>query len=216
MEIDHIFVLIDPDGNDIKRLHSLGLVETYRRQHPGQGTQNVCFCFDNMFFELLWINGVADALSEKIVRTKLYERSRWRTDGTNPFGIAWRGPTDEIKPPISTWKFCPPYLPSDMSIEVATDSDDVRQPMMFQSPGGTPPSDWPVEKKGALQQAGGWGRVLRIDLFLPISVVPSQSLTLIASQTSLNLKVASDNQFSMIMHIEKHGAPQPAVLRLPG
>jgi len=73
-----VFMLIDPQGDEIKRLRSLGIAETYRRQHPGQGTQNVCFCFDNLFVELLWINKVEDALSDKITRTKLFERSRWR------------------------------------------------------------------------------------------------------------------------------------------
>lgn len=215
MEIDHIFMLINPQEDDVKNLQSLGLVETYRRQHPGQGTQNMCFCFDNLFVELLWINDAADVRSEKIARTKLYERSRWRLDGTNRFGIAWRGQMGGGEPRIPTWKFCPPYLPAAVGIDVAIDSDNPYQPMMFESPGGTPPSDWPVEKKGALQQAGGWGQVLGIDLFLPRSVMPSQSLRSIASQTSLNLKVASDNQFSMNLHIEKRGSPQPSVLKLP-
>lgn len=88
MEVDHIFVLIDPQGDDCKSLQRLGLAETYRRQHKGQGTQNVCFCFDNLFVELLWIDDVDEVRSDRIARTKLYERSRWRTDGTHPFGIA--------------------------------------------------------------------------------------------------------------------------------
>jgi hypothetical protein len=37
MELDHVFVLIDPGGPELAYLKSLGLIETYRRQHPGQG-----------------------------------------------------------------------------------------------------------------------------------------------------------------------------------
>jgi hypothetical protein len=48
LEIDHLFVFIEPDGPEIEALRRLGLVETYRRAHPGQGTANVCFAFDNL------------------------------------------------------------------------------------------------------------------------------------------------------------------------
>lgn len=102
-----------------------------------------------------------------------------------------------------------------MGIEVAVHSDDPRQPMMFESPGGSSPTDWPIEKKGSLQQASGYGRVLGIDLFLPASVAPSPALQSIAKQTILNLQIAGDEQFSMRLHIEKHGELQPALLTLP-
>ena len=36
MEIDHLFVFVEPDGAELAYLNSLGLVETYRRAHPGQ------------------------------------------------------------------------------------------------------------------------------------------------------------------------------------
>jgi Glyoxalase-like domain len=71
MEIDHIFMFIEPDGPELNQLKSLGLVETYRREHPGQGTANACFCFDNMFVELLWMVDPTEALSTLIVRTDL-------------------------------------------------------------------------------------------------------------------------------------------------
>lgn len=206
MEIDHVFMLIEPTGNHVERLDSLGLKETYRRQHKGQGTQNVCFCFDNLFFELLWINDVDEVRSQQIARTKLYERSLWRTDSTNPFGVAWRGRGDDTVVPLATWTFFPPYLPGGAGIEVSIDSDDARQPLMFQSPGSTQPADWPIEKRGLLQHVGGWGRVLGIDLYLPQSI---------ARQTILNLQIASDDQFSMRLHIEKHGQLQPMLLTLP-
>lgn len=47
LELDHIFVFIRPDGPEAARLEAIGLVESYRRDHPGQGTSNVCYCFEN-------------------------------------------------------------------------------------------------------------------------------------------------------------------------
>jgi len=106
-------------------------------------------------------------------------------------------------------------LPDATGIEVAVDSDDPCQPMMFRSPGGMPPADWPIEKKGPLQQAGGWGKVLGIELFLPRSATPSLALRSIAARTILRLRIASDGQFQMNLHIDKHGLEQPLVLQLP-
>ncbi|MBT9552194.1 MAG: hypothetical protein IV088_15200 [Hydrogenophaga sp.] len=39
--IDHVFIFIERDGPEIDALKRLGLTETHRRAHPGQGTANV-------------------------------------------------------------------------------------------------------------------------------------------------------------------------------
>ena len=90
-EIDHVFLFVQPDGPEIGALRRLGLTETYRRAHPGQGTANVCFAFDNLFLELLWLTSETEARSPAIARTRLWDRSRWSASGTSPFGIALRG-----------------------------------------------------------------------------------------------------------------------------
>ena len=219
MEIDHIFVLISPPISgaafELSYLEAQGLTPTYRRQHLGQGAQNLCFCFDNLFVELLWVCSVDEVRSKRIAPTRLYERSEWRANGSNPFGVSWRGAANALQPPISVWRYDPPYLPPGLSIEVAVDSDDPCQPMMFKSPGGVAPIDWPAEKKGQLQHAGGWGRVLGVELFLPSTVPPSPALKSIAAQTMLNLQVASGGRFSMHLLIEKQDSLQSRVLRLP-
>lgn len=214
MEIDHVFVMIDNQADAIERLQSFGLVQTYRRQHAGQGTQNVCFCFDNMFLELLWVSQADEVRGEKIARTKLAERSQWKTNGANPFGIAWRGPewTDQA---IPTWQFRPPYLPEGLHIDVATDSDDPRQPMMFKSPSSEPPINWPLEKRGSLQHAGGFGKVSHIELAMPKSAPASEALQSIADQTFLGLHASDDSQFAMRLYVEKPGSATPLVVELP-
>ena len=129
--IDHIYMSIEPRGPEIDYFASLGLVETYRRTHPGQGTENVCYAFDNLFLELLWITDTSAVRSPSVQRTGLYERSLWRTNGACPFGIAWRrSPADKhFAPP--TWHYAPPYLPAGITIPIATASDDPRQPLLF-------------------------------------------------------------------------------------
>jgi hypothetical protein len=173
MEIDHIFMFVERDGPELAQLKGLGLVETYRREHPGQGTANVCFCFDNMFVELLWMDDPVASLTDPFVRTGLEPRSRWHTAATCPFGIAWRG--DAIGA-IKTWDFAPPYLPNGVTINVATDSDDPRQPMMFTFPGSTAPSTWDLERRRNLQRAGDFDVIAEVIMTLPQDVEPSATL----------------------------------------
>ena len=215
MEIDHVFVLIDPLGPEIDYLSSMGITETYRRQHAGQGTRNICYCFENLFLELLWIDDADSVRSKDIARTGLYGRAQWKTAGTNPFGIAWRDKPNESAFAPHTWAFKPPYLPAGMHIDVAVDSDDYRQPMMFKSPGTTAPSEWPAEKRGVLQRPSGLGRILSIQLNTPQAVVPSETLKAIAAESILSLGISKTSSFDLALTIQRLNSPEPMILLLP-
>lgn len=186
LEIDHVFLFIEPDGPEIEALQRLGLAETYRRAHPGQGTANACFAFDNLYLELLWLTSEAEARSPAIARTCLWERSQWRTLGTCPFGIAVRG--DLASAGVPTWDYRPPYLPPGMGIPVATDSDDPMQPMLFVSPGREAPHDWPAERRGRLQRDAGWSEARGLTLQLAEGVAPCAALVSLAALSGLTLR----------------------------
>ncbi len=215
MELDHVFILIDPQGAEIDYLRSMGIKETYRRQHTGQGTQNICYCFENMFLELLWVSDADSVRSEHIARTGIYERSQLKTAGTNPFGIAWRDTPDKSPFTATRWAFKPPYLPAGMHIDVAVDSDDHQQPMMFKSPGATPPSEWSVEKRGELQRPNGLGRVVSVQISAPQSFVASGTLKAIEAASILILKHAKSHFFEITLTVERLNSPLPLVLKLP-
>ncbi|MBK8261899.1 MAG: VOC family protein [Nannocystis sp.] len=165
LSIDHIFLLVEPEGHEIAALHRLGLTDTYRRAHPGQGTQNACFAFDNLYLDLLWLTDEADARAPAIARTRLWERSQWRAQGTCPFGLALRGDLAAVGAP--TWDYRPPYLPPDQSVPIATSSDDPTSPMVFVSPGRDAPAAWPAHRRDDLQHPAGFGPILAVELGLP-------------------------------------------------
>ena len=48
MRIDHVFVFPRDLAALRRRLESFGLEPSFRRQHPGQGTANICYCFDKV------------------------------------------------------------------------------------------------------------------------------------------------------------------------
>ncbi|MCR9139668.1 MAG: VOC family protein [Alphaproteobacteria bacterium] len=201
MEIDHVFLFVPPDGSAVSPLAHLGFVETYRRTHPGQGTANMCYCFDNLYLELLWVDDRDAVGSAPIARTHLLERSLWRDNGACPFGLAWHGDNPAFGEP--TWPYRPPYLPAGTSIPVATDSDDPRQPMMFCSPGTVGPAEWPAERRGTLQRSGGFGAVTGLQLHMPANVPASPALHWLADHTLLDLDTSVNRDYAMTIAIEK-------------
>lgn len=208
MELDHIFVFCKPDSGYGQWLKSFGLVETYRRQHPGQGTENICFCFENAFIELLWVNDESETRSPLIARTGLYERSRHRDLGTCPFGIAWRGSGQ-----IPTWPYHPPYMPPQVAIDVATDGDDPTQPMMFRSPGDSAPRSWPAERRGNLQRDAGFQSVRLQQLAIPSNKSPSPALQTLASDVGFDL-CNGGSSYRMDLRLDRRMGEAPITLSL--
>ncbi len=215
MQLDRAFVLVEPNGPELVYLREMGLAETCRRQHPGQGIENVCFCFPNMFFECLWVTDIREATSNATTRTALFERSQWRVRKTSPIGLAWRNSAGEPSSGIPTWTYKPPYLPEHMGIEVAVESDDPRQPMMFRSPGNTPPAQWPAERRGAMQEACGLGNVISVIYKYPVSAPPGPGLLTLASRTILAIAPAADDFASITFAVERTSAAEPLQIALP-
>lgn len=195
-DIDHVFLFVQPDGPEEEALRRLGLTETYRRAHPGQGTANACFAFDNLFLELLWLTSEVEACSPGVARTRLWERSQWRKKDSCPFGVAFRASLTQTG--LLTWDYRPPYLPEGLSIPVATASDDPALPMVFVSPGQQPPAEWPPARRGTLQQTAGWGQVLWVDLGLPTRTAAAPVLHSLSSAGGpLRLTARPDDRCSL-------------------
>jgi hypothetical protein len=79
LRLHHVFAFVAPQPPAPP-----GLIESYRRAHPGQGTANVCYLFGEAYLELLWETDRAEITSPAIARTGLAERARWRDTGGCP------------------------------------------------------------------------------------------------------------------------------------
>ena len=55
MEFDHLFICVENPKDVVEELRLFGLTEGASNQHPGQGTENRRFFFENSFIELLFI-----------------------------------------------------------------------------------------------------------------------------------------------------------------
>lgn len=134
IEIDHVFVACHTDAPEGGLLVNQGFLEGSPNRHPGQGTANRRFFFDNFMLELIWIDNEKEARSELTKDTRLWERCNKRDANSSPFGLVFR-PKDsnELTPPFSTWKYCPQYLPPELAIEIAAGTS-LTEPGIFYLP----------------------------------------------------------------------------------
>ena len=120
MKIDHIFIFSDCQGKEADELVKFGLTEGSNRIHPGQGTRNRKFYFDNFFLEIVWVNSESEIKSELTAPTKLWERANYTLNGASPFGLCLAS-SDDIDDLFSqSLKYRPSYIPEDLSFEIIT------------------------------------------------------------------------------------------------
>src|ERR1700730_51152 len=121
LEVDHAFIACAREAPEADALLRLGFVEGSSNTHPGQGTANRRFFFENFMLELLWVADPAEARSERTRRTRLWDRWAHRETGANPIGIVFGSADGEPATcvPFQTWAYTPSYLPAGALIHVA-------------------------------------------------------------------------------------------------
>ena len=147
---------------------AFGLAEGASNSHPGQGTANRRFFFRNAMLELLWVHDEHEAQSSLVAPTRLWDRWWHRSTGYSPFGVCFRPSIRrDTKPvvPFATWAYGPPYLPTELSIGVATGTTD-SEPMLFAVPFGGRPDAVPIERRQPLVHPVGLGEITALHITL--------------------------------------------------
>jgi hypothetical protein len=192
-EFDHLFICTDVGAGEADRLVALGLVEGTANTHPGQGTANRRFFFQNAMLELLWVHDPLEAQSEPIRRTRLWERWQNRQAGACPFGICLRPASGEGSAmAFSSWAYQPPYLPETMSFAVGTNSERLTEPMLIQTPLGQRPDRLPPERAQPLDHLVGWREVTRVAVISPEAGQPSPEWQAVIDIIQIELRPGTD------------------------
>ncbi len=210
VELDHVFVMVRPGAPEAAALTGAGLCESFRRDHPGQGTTNLCFCFDNAYLELLWLCDPAAARTPPAARLRLPERAD-RQAGASPFGIALRTAQGAAMP-FPTWDYAAPFLPAGVTIPIALASDDPAQPLLFRSPGSRRPDAWTDGRAGARQRSAGLAEIVHLQLDLPDGVRPCAPLVRLQEIGLLTLGSAVAHRLGLTL---SRRAGPPRRLALP-
>ena len=140
LELDHIFILVEPCGEIADLLVDAGLKESFSRDHPGQGTSNRRFEFSNGMLEILWIRDEDEALNGPGKDLKLVERSNDKT--ASPFGIIVRkSEVNVTELPFDGWTYQPDYFKKPMAFHVGGNSDNILEPLCIYPPFFEPNKD---------------------------------------------------------------------------
>ncbi len=126
--LDHLFVLGPLNAPVADRLAALGFEEGLPNTHPGQGTANRRFFFENLMLEFLWIHDPRECQSGAAQRMRLVERL---TRGS-PFGFCLRpaSPNTSAKPFAGEDVYLP-YLPKGRSVFVGDNVENTHEPLCF-------------------------------------------------------------------------------------
>src|SRR5271163_2159594 len=90
LEVDHACIACASGAPEGDALLRAGFVEGSANTHPGQGTANRRFFFENFMLELIWVADPAEAQSAQTRRTRLWDRCSRRESAVSPFGIVFR------------------------------------------------------------------------------------------------------------------------------
>jgi Glyoxalase-like domain len=198
-EIDHLLVFTSIDAPEAERLIAFGLCEGPRNQHPGQGTANRRFFFDNAMLELLWVHSEEEARSPAARPLRLAERWSARATGACPFGICLRASSGEIAtPPFASFEYQPSFFPPGLVAYIAQDTC-LAQPMCFFIPRPHLVSAMPVQEHPPPQHALGVTEITKVAITLPVVSSPTTVIAAaacdieLARGTAYQLQVTFDN-----------------------
>jgi len=172
MDIDHIFLRARRNAPEGDALRAFGLTEGSGNRHPGQGTANRRFFFQNAFIELLWIEDEAEAGSAATAPTQLADRLRPDAAGASPFGICFRPAHAHDTAPFPMWQYTPAYLPAGMTVGIGS-GVPLAEPMWFFLAQGTPPAAAPAGRRQPLDHRAGLVELTGIAITVPGGGGPS-------------------------------------------
>jgi len=141
LELDHFFILVEPEAKVASLLVELGLEESFSRLHKGQGTSNRCFSFSNSKLELLWLRDEDEANNGPAHNLSFPQRAG--NSDASPFGLIFNRKdtlegkskeTRDLAMPFDGWSYQPDYFPAPMAFHVGNNSENLIEPLCIYIP----------------------------------------------------------------------------------
>lgn len=134
LELDHVFILVEPEAQVADLLLELDLQEGPSNTHPGQGTANRRVYFANGMVEFLWVRDANEANTGP-GRDLLFPQ-RAQDPKASPFGaiLVPRHNTISQEMPFPGWHYQPDYFPPPKGFHVGANSQNLLEPLCFYFP----------------------------------------------------------------------------------
>ncbi len=139
LSLDHIFIITKPGAAVADQLVDLGFIEGTSNTHPGQGTANRRFFFNDFTIELLYVSDAHEAANGAGSRLGILERSQ--NSLASPFGLIVRVSEFGITPHFPSWQYFPDYFNGKMSFYVGENSNNLQEPLCICMPPSLPKSN---------------------------------------------------------------------------
>jgi hypothetical protein len=173
-ELDHVFVFTDVGAPEAGALVACGLAEGRPNAHPGQGTANRRFFFENAMLELLWVCDAAEAQSASMQRSQLWSRWSQRHAGAvSPFGVCLRATRPGSRElPFSAWEYRPAWLPAPHAVHVGADVP-LSEPWWFYLGFARKPDAAQLRRVQPREHPAGFQEITHLRVSSPVAGTPS-------------------------------------------
>jgi len=145
--LDHVFVMTKPGAGIADALVTAGFIEGSTSQHPGQGTANRRFFFNDFTLELLYVDNEHDARTG--AGRELGFAERMENPDASRFGVVVRS---DVPVTFPHWQYWPDYFEGKMHFAVAASDQGLKDPlficMPLELPTRTPPPELNYTNKG--------------------------------------------------------------------
>lgn len=131
VKVDHIFIFSNK-GQEADDLVKFGLTEGSGRSHPGLGTRNRRFFFENFYLEILWVENESEAKSHSDIG--IWERSNFENNGFSRFGLCLVNDVGTQQLFKDALKLQPDYYPQGKQLELFHNENKPYLPWIFQLP----------------------------------------------------------------------------------
>jgi hypothetical protein len=205
-DLDHLFILTEPEAPQAELLSSIGLLEGTPRRHPGQGTANRRFFFKNGMLELLYICDRAEAIHGAGKPLRLVDRLQGKH--ASRFGIVVKSRPESVLNEIPCWDYHPPYLPAGQCFLVGNNSDALEEPLCIIAPMLLP--SMPTQPK----QVSSFGELTELHLSVPVATA-SRPLSLMTQCSLIKLHFSEPHLMEVVFNDKERGSSADLRPHLP-
>ncbi|MBJ7555478.1 hypothetical protein [Marinomonas spartinae] len=195
LELDHVFILTDKPKEAGDLLVSMGLNESFSRDHKGQGTSNRRFAFSNGMLEILYVRDSEESNNGPAKKLRFPERIQ--TENASPFGIVLTRTNDsKLGMPFSGWKYQPDYFEPPNAFHVGENSEILEEPLCIYVPFIGPVS--------RIEEIGTFKSISNVQLSVPLEKMSDTLLTLLSADR-LDIELGSEHMAVLTLDNGRRG-----------